>query len=111
MKPCTVQQNILDEPLPCTEKPSSFAILGDKGTIKRDVTQPTLIRTVCLRKNKLLLSKDCITWDIAHRIELACEDAKKETSWLQELDNTLQSIMKKLTMGIHHTHLPKIASE
>ena len=45
-------QNILDEPFPCTGKPP-FAILGDKGTIKRDVTQPRLIRTVSLCKNKL----------------------------------------------------------
>ena len=53
--------------------------------------------------NKLSLeqdfARDCITWDIVHCVELACEDAKKETSWLQKVDNTLQSIMKKFTMG------------
>ena len=32
------------KPLPCTGKTSPIAILADKGTIKRDVTQPTLIR-------------------------------------------------------------------
>ena len=38
-------QSLLEKPLPCTGKPTPFAILADKGTIKRDVTQPTLIRT------------------------------------------------------------------
>ena len=50
-------------------------------------------------------TRDALTWDIAHRIELACEDTKKQTNWLQELDTTLQSIMKKFTLGKHHTDL------
>ena len=44
-------QNVLDTLLPCTNKPSPFAILGDKGTIKQNSSQPTLIRVVTLRKN------------------------------------------------------------
>ena len=55
--------------------------------------------------------KDAITWDIAHRVELACEDTKKQTSWLEELDTTLQSVMKKFTLGQHHTQLRDIAIE
>ena len=65
--------------------------------------------------NKLSLeqdfTKDCFTWDFAHRIEVACENAKKENSWIQELDNTLQSIMKRFAMVKHHTHLREIASK
>ena len=170
---------VLAKPLPCTGKQSPFATLGDKGTIKRDVTQPSLIRVVSLKKNnlfqkfylfhpevtshtgenvtELLLSsiqntlvwtiaeirqrfcggsfdgqyfhlnvpdhfatklsldkdftRDALTWDIAHRIELACEDTKKQTNWLQELDTTLQSIMKKFTLGKHHTDLRSISVE
>ena len=47
-------------------------------------------------------TRDAITWDIAHRVELACENTKTQTNWLQELDTTLQPIMKKFTMGKHH---------
>ena len=172
-------QSLLEKPLPSTGKPTPFAILANKGTIKRVVTQPTLIRTVSVRKNnlfqkyyishpevtshkgesitELLVSalenslgwsvakirerfcggsfdgqyihlnvpehmakklslekdfvKDAITWDIAHRVELACEDTKKQTSWLEELDTTLQSVMKKFTLGQHHTQLRDIAIE
>ena len=164
-------KTLLEKPLPCTGKPSPFAILGDKGTIKRDVTQPTLIRVVSLNKKycsrnsiyltpditshtgehiaQLLLSsvtetlgwtigstrerlcggsfdgqyhqlkipddfaskfsleseftRDAITWNIANRVELACEDTKTQTNWLQELGTALQSIIKKFIMGQHHT--------
>ena len=172
-------KKFLDKPLPCTDKPSPVAILGDKGTIKRDVTQPTLIRVASPGKNsifrkfylshpvvrnhtgvnvtELLLSsvkdtlqwttseirqrfcggafdgqylslkvpehlaqqlildvdftKDAVVWDVAHRFELGCEDAKKLTPWLQELDTTLQSVMKKFTLGMHHTNLRDVAEE
>ena len=46
-------QSFLENPLPCTGKLSPFAMLGDKGTIKHDITQPTLIRTLLLQKNNL----------------------------------------------------------
>ena len=46
-------RNVLDVALPCTNKPSPFAILGDKGTIKRNSSQPTLIRVATLRKQQL----------------------------------------------------------
>ena len=46
-------KKFLQKPLPSTGKPSPIAILGDKGTIKRDVTQPTLIRIASPSKNKL----------------------------------------------------------
>ena len=35
---------LLSKPLPCTGDVSPIVILGDKGTVKRDVTQPTIIR-------------------------------------------------------------------
>lgn len=44
--------SLLGKTLPCTGKPSPFSILGNKGTIKHDVTQPTL-RTVLLEKYTL----------------------------------------------------------
>ena len=50
-------------------------------------------------------------WDVAHRFELGCEDAKKLTPWLQELDPKLQSVMKKFTLGMHHTNLRDVAEE
>ena len=56
-------------------------------------------------------TRDAITWDIAHCVELACENTKTQTNWLQELDTTLQSIMKKFTMGKHHTQLQDICIE
>ena len=56
-------------------------------------------------------TRDAITWDIAHRVELACENTKTQTNWLQELDTSLQSIMKKFTMGKHHTQLQDICIE
>ena len=56
-------------------------------------------------------TRDAITWDIAHRVELACENTKTQTNWLQEFDTTLQSIMKKFTMGNHHTRLQDIYIE
>ena len=46
-------KRFLQKPLSCTGKPSPLAILGDKGTIKRDVTQPTLIRVASPAKNKI----------------------------------------------------------
>ena len=169
----------LQKPLPCTGKPSPIAILGDKGTIKRDVTQPTLIRVASPGKNKLfrkfymshpevlshtgenvtelllhsikttlgwsiqeirerfcggsfdgqyfklnvpkhLATKlslehnftiDALIWDVAHRFELGCEDVKNITPWLQELDTTLQSVMKKFSLGMHHTNLRDIGKE
>ena len=36
---------------------------------------------------------------------------KKITPWLQELDTTLQSIMKKINLGMHHTDLRDISKE
>ena len=56
-------------------------------------------------------TRDAMTWDIAHRVELACENTKTQTNWLQELETTLQSIMKKFTMGKHHTQLQVICIE
>ena len=48
---------------------------------------------------KLLLEKDftndVITWDIADRVELESDDTKNQSIWVNELDTTLQSIMKK----------------
>ena len=172
-------KKFLQKPLLCTGKPSPIAILGDKGTIKRDVTQPTLIRVASPSKNRLfqkfymshpevlshtgdnvteLLSQsikttlgwsileirqrfcggsfdgqyfklnvpehlatklsldpaftdDALIWDVAHRFELGCEDVKKITLWLQELDTTLQSIIKKFTLGMHNTQLRDISEE
>ena len=46
-------QTLLYKPLPCTGKTPLFEIFGDKGTIKRDVTQPILICTVSLQKDNL----------------------------------------------------------
>ena len=46
-------KSLLKKPLPCTGKPSPFVILGDNGTVKRDVTQPTLIRVVTLNKGNI----------------------------------------------------------
>ena len=48
-------QKILDTPLPATQKPSPFAILRDKGTIKHNVTQPTLLH--CYIPHRLFVSK------------------------------------------------------
>ena len=56
-------------------------------------------------------TEDAIIWDVAHRIELACEDVKKITPWLQELDTTLQSVMTKFNLGTHHTNLREISEE
>ena len=44
-------------------------------------------------------------------LELACEDAKNGTKWLTDFDTTLQSIMKKFTLGMHHTDVRNIAEE
>ena len=43
----------LDQELPCTGKPSPVAILVDKSTHKHDTKQPTLIRTVALKKGNI----------------------------------------------------------
>ena len=56
-------------------------------------------------------TETAVTWDIAHRLELSFDDTKKQMSWLQELDTTLQSIMKKFTLGMHHTQLRDIGIE
>ena len=170
---------LLSKPLPCTGDVSPIVILGDKGTVKRDVTQPTIIRVAfpgeqnLFRKyylshplvtshsgdnvtelliqsiketlnwsipeirerfcggafdgqylklnvpthlaEKLSLkpdfTEDSTIWDAAHRVELACEDTKKGTKWLTDFDTTLQSIMKKFTLGMHHTDVRDIAKE
>ena len=44
----------LQKPLPCTGKTPPIAILADKGTIKRDVTQPTLIRVTSPKKTEFI---------------------------------------------------------
>ena len=56
-------------------------------------------------------TETAVTWDIAHRLELSFDDTKKQMSWLQELDTTLQSIMKNFTLGMHHTQLRDISIE
>ena len=62
---------------------------------------------------KLLLgnnfTREAVTWDIAHRIELASNDTKNQTKWLEEFDTSLQSIMKKFSLGKHHTQLRNTA--
>ena len=39
------------------------------------------------------LTKDACLWDLAHRLELAAEDVKKDSTWLNEFDSSIQSIM------------------
>ena len=56
-------------------------------------------------------TRDSITWDVAHSVELACDDTKEQTAWLQELDTTLQSTMKKFNIGKHHMDLQRIATQ
>ena len=56
-------------------------------------------------------TKDSTIWDVAHRVELACKDTKNDTKWLTDFDTTLQSIMKKFTLGMHHTDVRNIAEE
>ena len=60
---------------------------------------------------ELAFTEDALIWDVAHRFELGCEDVKKITPWLQQLDTTLQSIMKKFNLGMHHTNLRDISEE
>ena len=67
------------------------------------------------------LAIDYVVWDPAHRLELACKYAKigtkvddkvvGDTKWLLELDNVLQSIMKKFRFGHNHSELKKIAKD
>lgn len=42
--------------LPCTDSPSPITLLADKGTIKHDTSQVTLIKTLCL-KNKVMFER------------------------------------------------------
>ena len=50
---CQRLTQFLDKELPCTGKPSPVAILVDKSTHKHDTKQPTLIRTVALKKGNI----------------------------------------------------------
>ena len=77
---------VLAKPLPCTGKQSPFAILGDKGTIKRDVTQHTLIRVVSLKKNNLFqkfyLSHPEVTSHTAENVtELLLSSIQNTLAW------------------------------
>ena len=45
--------SLLDKPLPATKTVLPYAILGDKGTIKHDCTQPTLIQVATFNKGCL----------------------------------------------------------
>ena len=79
-------KNLLEKPSSCTGNPSPFAILGDKGTVKRDVTQPTLIRVVSLNKNnlfrKIFLSHPQVTSHIDENIARLLLSSISETlSW------------------------------
>ena len=56
-------------------------------------------------------TKDSTIWDVAHRVELACEDTKNGIKWLTDFDTTLQSIMKKFILGMHHTDVRNIPEE
>ena len=193
LDPCfTVLQKRLrkhiNEILSCTGEERHITLLLDKGTIKHDTSQLTLIRTPCLKSgvlfesffvgnpnvlsscgvsltrlliNSILMSldwteehlrkrfsgacvdgqyihlnlgnhlsemlslpadltRDSVTWDSAHRLELACHHAKEGysvnkqrvggTVWLMGLD-VLQHIMKNFRFGHNHTDLRKIAKE
>ena len=46
-------RNYLNQVLPCTGQPLPITILADKGTIKHDTLQLTLIQTLCLKKGVL----------------------------------------------------------
>ena len=43
----------LNKPLPCTDAPGPITLLADKGTIKHDTSQVTLIKTPCLNNGCL----------------------------------------------------------
>ena len=69
----------LDKDLPCTGKPSPVAILVDKSTHKHDTKQPTLIRTVALKKG-ILFSKKFLDHPIVlDHSGLGCTDLFLET--------------------------------
>ena len=182
-------RNHLNQVLPCTDHERPVTLLLDKGTIKHDTSQLTMIRTPCLKGGVLFESffagnptvtencglslsqllvntitgplewtddtlrerlsgacvdgqyihlnlrkhlsdilhlplefmNDSVIWDAAHRLELACQHAKEGytvggeriggTSWLLELDNVIQHIMKIFRYGHNHADLRKICEE
>ena len=54
-------------------------------------------------------TKDACLWDLAHRLELAAEDVKKDSTWLNEFDSSIQSIMIMLREPAARSLLQQIA--
>ena len=56
--PCYIElqkqlRTYLNQIVPCTDFPRPVTLLADKGTIKHDTSQVTLIKTICLKKGIL----------------------------------------------------------
>ena len=54
-------------------------------------------------------TKDDCLWDLAHRLELAAEDVKKDSTWLNQFDSSIQSIMIMLREPAARSLLQQIA--